>query len=215
MRTIRRPRGIPIVLAAGLLLAPTARAQEHPGTRAPGHRADRAADSVPRREIVRDQSHIAFDAAARFQTVHGRFERWEAELRLDTARIRRSSVVVVIDAGSFSTSNDARDDELRGKDFLWVERFPEIRFTSTKVNRVDAATLHLLGELEMRGVKRTVMVPVTLAWDERGRGHLSGTLSFSRRAFGMTFDNPANPIEDEVRVPFEIVVVPRDAHATR
>ncbi|TDQ55095.1 YceI family protein [Actinorugispora endophytica] len=44
---------------------------------------------------------------------------------------RDSTVDVAIDAASVNTGVRARDDHLRSPDFLDVERYPELRFTST------------------------------------------------------------------------------------
>ncbi|MBV2364959.1 YceI family protein [Streptomonospora nanhaiensis] len=69
-----------------------------------------------------------------------------------------STVEVSIRAASLNTGVQARDDHLRSADFLDVERFPEIRFTSTRVQERSRAkgTFHLDGDLTLHGTTRPV-----------------------------------------------------------
>jgi polyisoprenoid-binding protein YceI len=73
--------------------------------------------------------------------VRGSFDEFEGKATLDAQNPENSSVEIVIQAKSVNTRNQMRDDHLHSNDFLAVEEFPEIRFSSTKV------TL-LAGELE-------------------------------------------------------------------
>src|SRR2546425_11348678 len=66
---------------------------------------------------------------------HGRFAKFTANLNLDPSTLTASKVDVRIDAASIDTSNSARDDHLRTADFFDVQRFPEIVFTSTRIER--------------------------------------------------------------------------------
>ena len=52
---------------------------------------------------------------------------------------------------SISTNNEQRDAHLRNSDFFEVEKYPELKFTSTKVEKIDSDTFALFGELTLKG----------------------------------------------------------------
>ncbi|MDW8807868.1 YceI family protein [Streptomyces scabiei] len=92
--------------------------------------------------------------------VHGRFERFEGGLAIDQD-MTRSRVQVRIDASSINTGNNTRDTHLRSADFLDVERFPHIDFTSTRFTYRGGSRWTLQGSLTMHGVSRSVLLDTT------------------------------------------------------
>ncbi len=50
-----------------------------------------------------------------------------------TPTSRRSVVEATIDASSIDTGTPQRDEHLRSADFFDVEKFPELRFRSTRI----------------------------------------------------------------------------------
>jgi polyisoprenoid-binding protein YceI len=75
-----------------------------------------------------------------------------------------SSVEVSIEASSIDTTSEMRDNHLRSPDFLHVEKFPEIRYRSTRVERSGPKTLQVKGDLTIKDVTR----PVDLAVEYEG-----------------------------------------------
>ncbi|MFD8303642.1 YceI family protein [Streptomyces sp. NPDC059690] len=92
--------------------------------------------------------------------VHGRFERFEGGIQV-TPDITDSRVHVRIDASSITTGNNTRDAHLRSDDFLDVDRFPYIDFTSTRFAYRGGSKWTLLGSLTMHGVSRSVSLDTT------------------------------------------------------
>ena len=104
-----------------------------------------------------------------------------------------SSVEVAITAASITTGNADRDSHLRSADFLDVERFPELRFSSTAVRVTGPSTLDVEGSLTIRDVTR----PVTLATEVTGSGPdpwggtrlaLVARTELARRDYAMAWD---------------------------
>jgi polyisoprenoid-binding protein YceI len=63
---------------------------------------------------------------------------------------------------SIDTGIKQRDTHLRSKDFLDVERHPQIRFRSASVEKGrDRDTLRVAGELTIKGTSRDVVLDVT------------------------------------------------------
>jgi polyisoprenoid-binding protein YceI len=122
--------------------------------------------------------------------ISGRYGHWRTTVRLDEADVRRSSVEVAIDAASLDTGNPARDADLRSRQFLDVEHYPQIRFRSIEIVPAGGSDYLINGELMIRGVAR----PVTLFVSDKGRvrdpgGRMRAAFSahgeFDRREFGM------------------------------
>ncbi|MFJ7045417.1 hypothetical protein CTU88_15845 [Streptomyces sp. JV178] len=92
--------------------------------------------------------------------VHGRFERFEGGLQV-AQDVTQSRVHVRIDASSINTGNNTRDTHLRSADFLDVERFPHIDFTSQRFAYRGGSKWTLQGSLTMHGVSRSVALDTT------------------------------------------------------
>ncbi|MEV2213285.1 YceI family protein [Streptomyces sp. NPDC050997] len=92
--------------------------------------------------------------------VHGRFERFKGGLQI-AQDVTRSRVDVRIDASSITTGNNTRDTHLRSADFLDVDQFPYIDFTSTRFAYRGGTKWALQGSLTMHGVSRSVSLDTT------------------------------------------------------
>jgi polyisoprenoid-binding protein YceI len=102
-------------------------------------------------------------------------------------------VTAVIDAASVRTGNDQRDGHVRSADFLDVETYPTMEFTSTEVRDFDGDTFTLVGELTLHGVRRTVQLAgefLGVTDDPSGaqRTGFSATTTISRAAFGVDIE---------------------------
>lgn len=101
-----------------------------------------------------------------FAKVRGRFEGVEGTLEIAPDNIGDSRVEAVVEAASINTGQAQRDEHLRSADFFDVERFPELRFKSRRVERREDGRLVLTGDLTMRGETREVSFDV----EESGKG---------------------------------------------
>ena len=74
--------------------------------------------------------------------VRGQFSRWSGTLQVPADRdFTRATLDVVIDASSIDTGVADRDAHLKSADFFDVEKYPELTFTSTGVERAGDAAL--------------------------------------------------------------------------
>ncbi|RDI46348.1 YceI family protein [Nocardia mexicana] len=82
--------------------------------------------------------------------------------RLDVAEnFELTTGYAEIKAASIDTGVGMRDEHLRSAEFLDVERFPIIGFTSTGLRRTGAETWVMAGELELHGQRRPVDLTLT------------------------------------------------------
>lgn len=92
--------------------------------------------------------------------VHGRFTRFDGGIRI-APDMADSQVSVRIDASSIATGNKTRDNHLRSADFLDIERYPFIDFTSTRFVYRGGSKWTLNGTLTMHGMSRSVGLDTT------------------------------------------------------
>src|SRR5690242_3679244 len=104
-------------------------------------------------------THIGFTGRhLMVSTVRGAFEQFSGTVEFDEQDIVSSKVDIQIEAASVNTHNAQRDEHLRSADFLDVERYPYITFTSKWVIMHDAHHGQLIGDLTIRNITREVVL---------------------------------------------------------
>jgi polyisoprenoid-binding protein YceI len=166
--------------------------------------------------VDRSHSQATFEVRHMFSKVRGRFTTFEGTIAMDAAKPEASSVTFTIDAASIDTDNADRDKHLRSGDFFDVEKNPTIAFTSDKVKLSGKDTYAVTGTLTMRGVSRTVTLPVTYlgaAKDPWGnpRAGFSTAITLNRKDYGINWnkalDNGGLLLGDDVAVTVELEAV--------
>jgi polyisoprenoid-binding protein YceI len=119
----------------------------------------------PRTLWAIDPSHTTVEFAIKyllFFTLKGSLTNLEGTLVLDPADVRNSSTTVVLQSASINTGNKRRDAWLRAAHFLDADRYPEIRFESTKVERgTDRDTLRVTGALTVKDRSKEIVLDVS------------------------------------------------------
>ncbi|HYN75364.1 MAG TPA: YceI family protein [Candidatus Limnocylindria bacterium] len=142
-----------------------------------------------------DPSHTRIGFAAKHAmvaTVRGSFGVFDGTLVLDGDVPANSSATVTIDAASFESGNKDRDAHVRGADFLDVESFSTLTFTSSEV-RPNGNDFVLVGNLTIKDVTQPVEIAVEsegVVTDPFGstRAGFSGTATINRKDFGLTWN---------------------------
>jgi len=147
-------------------------------------------------------SEINFTASSRLLDAHGTFDRWDAEVAVDSANPERSTVRITIDASSIDTRVAMRDNHLKSPAFFDAAKYPTIVFESKSFQRNGDRAGTITGDLTMHGVTKPVTVPVTAVFYGGGRGRFRGTFTLNRSEWGVTGQSAMNPIEDAVEVQF-------------
>ena len=161
--------------------------------------------AAERYRIVPQKSQLQFKGYSLLVNALGTFHRFSGEIVADAQQLHTSHVRFVIEAASLDTANAKRDQHLRSKDFLFVEQYPTITFTSTAITR-DGLKYVVQGDLEMRGVTKRVTIPVTVE-QRHDEIVVQGSVSLNRRDFSMQYNTFFNPVQDTVDLTFTIVGV--------
>jgi polyisoprenoid-binding protein YceI len=155
-------------------------------------------------DVDKAHSEINFVAESRMLSAHGFFGAWTADVMLDPEALEQSSVTIRIDAASINTRVERRDAHLRSADFFDVARHPQITFVSKSVRRTGTTTLDIVGDLTMRGVTKSIVVPTSIVFYDNGLGRFKGGFTVNRKEYGINYDSRVNPIEDDVQVQFNM-----------
>lgn len=196
-------RRAPLAALAVLLAAPLApaAAQRLAATTAP-----RAVAVARPHDVDKAHSEINFVASSRLLDAHGFFKTWDADLAIDPDALERSTVKLTIDAASIDTRIDRCDAHLKSPDFLDVAKYPTITFASKSIARTSPTAGTITGDLTMHGITRSVQVPVSVVFYQNGRGRFRGEFTLKRSDYGITYNSTMNPIEDEIKVQFNLSV---------
>jgi polyisoprenoid-binding protein YceI len=124
--------------------------------------------------------------------VHGRFQKWGGTLELDDTDLTKSRIDIQIDASSVDTKEEKRDAHLRSADFLDVEQFPTIQFTSKSIEK-DGDTYRVTGDITIHGITKQVVLDVEGGeqvkdpWGGTRTG-FSAKAKLNRKDFGLTWN---------------------------
>jgi polyisoprenoid-binding protein YceI len=125
--------------------------------------------------------------------VRGRFAKFHGKLALDEQDLTRSTVDVHIDASSIETGVADRDAHLRSPDFFDVERFPELTFSSKRIERLADDRYRVVGDLTIRGTTREVPLEVEVGGIEKDpwgneRAGFTARAQIERKDFGLAWN---------------------------
>jgi polyisoprenoid-binding protein YceI len=150
--------------------------------------------------------------------VNGRFHEFDGTLETGSGGPRAAGVVK---AASVDTNESVRDEHLRSSpDFFDVERYPEISFNSTRIDRPNDGRLRVVGELTMRGITREIELDAQLGGTTREPGgverielELRGELN--RKDFGLTWNQALETggalLGNKVKIALDISAVKSEA----
>jgi polyisoprenoid-binding protein YceI len=139
-------------------------------------------------------SRIGFVARHAMVTkVRGLFKQVDGKIHLDAEDESRSSAEVDIQVASLDSQTPERDAHLKSADFFDVERFPTIRFVSTKAEALGEDRFRLNGDLTVRDVTRPISIGVELTGavkDPFGmvRIGFEGSVVVNRRDWGLEWN---------------------------
>jgi len=149
-------------------------------------------------------------------SISGSVKSFEADVEMDETDFSLAQITLTAEMASISTNNEQRDAHLRTSDFFEVEKYPELKFRSTKLEKIDSDTFNLYGELTLKGVTKPVKLNVEFngvtkdPWGSERAG-LVVTGKISRSEWGVNFNSVLETgglaLSDEVRIHSEIQLV--------
>jgi polyisoprenoid-binding protein YceI len=127
--------------------------------------ADRASvsENTGKKEVwALDPAHTKIQFTARhliISEVAGHFNKFDVNVTAGNDFLD-SEVEVTIDVNSIDTGIGDRDNHLKSADFFEAEKFPQIKFKSTKVEKVDDEEFKLFGNFTIRDITKPIELKV-------------------------------------------------------
>jgi hypothetical protein len=109
----------------------------------------------------------------------------------------------VLDEGIRDSERTDIDQTMKGEKCLDVQRFPEIRFVSTRIAPQDNDRFQVQGDLTLHGVTKSIEMPVTFA-----NSRYRGSVKLKQTDFGIspvTVVGGTVKVKDVIEIVFEIV----------
>jgi polyisoprenoid-binding protein YceI len=168
-----------------------------------------------------DSAHSSVEFSVRHMkiaTVRGHFGAVNGTVTIDENDPSASTVEVSIPTATVDTRQEQRDAHLRSPDFFDTEKYPEMTFRSTRVER-NGDAYKVTGDLTIRGVTREVTLDVT---DEgRGKGMegearaaFRAVTKVDRREFGLTWNQALEAggflVDNDIRITIDVSLQPAE-----
>ncbi len=156
-----------------------------------------------------DEAHTAISFkidAVGFPTTRGQFTRYSGHILIDFEHPARSFTSFTVDSASVDVGSSSYSDFVKGAALLDVLKFPTLSFNSTQVEKLDAHTARVTGNLTMLGVTKPVVLSVIVETVSAAKGRVVAfvaTGTINRSEFGMVFGAPLidNALEITVKTP--------------
>ncbi|MEE1962593.1 YceI family protein [Allomuricauda taeanensis] len=150
--------------------------------------------------------------------VKGEFTKFSATI--DGANFETAKLSATIDAASIFTNNNDRDGHLKSADFFEVETYPELKFESTSIKKVDDDEYKLTGDLTIKGTTKSVELDVDFGGymkdpygNEKAGFSIAGKIN--RKDFGLNWNAALEAggvmVSEEVKIAAEVQFVKTEA----
>lgn len=125
--------------------------------------------------------------------VTGRFTDFDVAMASMKDDLTDATIEATIKTASLNTDNERRDGHLRSDDFFNAEKYPEIKFKSTSVEKAGKDLYKVHGDLTMRDITKPVVLDMKFRGtikDGRGntRAGFKATTAINRFEFGTQWD---------------------------
>jgi len=127
--------------------------------------------------------------------VKGQFKEFDAEVTIDETDLANSSATFRARVDSIDSGFDARDNHLKSADFFDAERYPEITFTTKRIEPKGKDRFRFVGDLKIRDISREVAFegeaagPLNDPWGGT-RLVLSAEAKINRKDWGLQWNLP-------------------------
>lgn len=159
---------------------------------------------------------VTFSLDAPLEAISGAANGISGEVRFDPANPAATRGKIVVETASMQVPNATMKSHMHGKDWMDVENHPTLSFEVDSLANAktagDVTTADVKGRLTLRGVTKTVIVPVKITHlkdklGARTNGQMQGdllvlrsTFSVKRSDFGINPKAPTDKVSDEVQL---------------
>jgi len=124
--------------------------------------------TVPLWDIDRSASFIRFRGTQAGAGFDGTWQRWEAEIRFDPARLADSRARVTVATDSASTGDAERDSTMQEPDWFAVDDHPRAEFVAGRFEALPDGRFTTDARLRMKGIDQPLRFTFTLTQADDG-----------------------------------------------
>src|SRR4029077_3225835 len=143
-----------------------------------------------------DPYHTQVEFSAKhlgMMTVRGHFAEVTATGEIHPDDPDSTKIEATINTASIRTNNEQRDKDLRGSNFLEIDKYPTMTFKSTGIEPAGGNRYNLKGDLTIKGTTRPITLKVVNLgeFNDPNMGHRIGYSAegeINRKDFGMNFE---------------------------
>lgn len=142
-----------------------------------------------------DPSHseIQFKVRHLVSKVSGHFQKFDIRVETEGDDFTTAKIDFWANANSITTNNDLRDEHLKGKDFLYTEKYPKITFRGEMLEKNEDGNYQLQGDLTIRDISKRVFLDVEFGGLEKDPwgNYRAGFIvhgKINRKDFGINFN---------------------------
>ncbi|MDQ3711207.1 MAG: YceI family protein [Acidobacteriota bacterium] len=153
-----------------------------------------AAETTGSYDIDAKHSYIGFRVTHMgLAEVPGAFRDFSGSINYDGKDVSKSSVNFTAKVTSVDTGVAPRDEHLRKADFFEVEKYPDMIFKSTKVEK-KGDKWEVTGDFTLKGVTKQITIPFTvngMMKDQKGnvKMGISAQTMINRQDYGVKYGN--------------------------
>jgi polyisoprenoid-binding protein YceI len=157
--------------------------------------------------VTPENSKVLFTGSKVTGKHDGGFNKFSGVIELVNGKPEESKVYIDIDAGSVFTDADGLTEHLQTGDFFDIKKFPKASFGSTTIvpDAAKGANAYTVtGDLELRGVRKSVTFPATIAVTPADVT-VNSEFSINRKDFGILYAGKADDlIRDDVVIKLDL-----------
>jgi len=154
--------------------------------------------------ITPENSKIEFTGSKVTGKHDGGFKSFKGMIDLVGEKAESSKVAVEIEMASVFADAEKLTSHLQTADFFEVEKYPRATFASTKIEPAAGGGHSVTGDLELRGVKKSVTFPATIVI-RPDAVEVKAEFSINRKDFGIVYAGKADDlIRDDVVIRLDL-----------
>jgi polyisoprenoid-binding protein YceI len=165
------------------------------------------ASAVEYKQVLPEESSVAFDYKQMGVTLDGKFNKFTAQLSFDPARLDKAQAKIAIEVASIDTGSSEANEEVVGKAWFDAKVHPLASFSSSGIKSLGGNRYEATGKLTIKGRTLGVKAPVTFQ-TAGNKGWFDGAFTIKRLdyAIGEGVWSDIDTVANEIRIRFHLVV---------
>lgn len=147
---------------------------------------------------IADGYSITFSSA----DADGLFKDFKGSLLFDEQNPGAGKFDVVIDAASINTGNGLQNKHAKSDEWFDVAKYPQIHYVSRSITKTAGGYL-VTGDLDMHGVKRSILIPFTFSKTSQGAA-FAGSFTVNRNDFKI--GKPGGDVGEQIKIDISVPV---------